>query len=411
MTIFGLVDCNNFYVSCERVFNPSLENKPVVVLSGNDGCVVARSNEAKALGIQMGEPHFKLRSRLPKNSFVALSSNFSLYADLSQRVMKILTDACPNIEYYSIDEAFLCLDNYTKLEDFAEIIRKRIKQHLGLPVSVGIAPTKVLAKVANHVAKKNGTCLLLEENAINFSLKNLPVRELWGVGVNLALKLNFHGIETAYQLKMCDAQQIKQKYNVSLLKIFYELQGTPCLHSEVSASKKSIISSRSFGKLLTNYSDIAEALSYFIECACKKLRAQKLFATRMTIFLYTNRYRDDHEQQHVHARCELLYPTSDTTVMINAALICLKKLLKPGYFYKKAGVILLDFSPPRQLNLWNPNATKHEKLMDTMDKINNFFGQKTLFVAASGTKNNWQSKKENVSSRFTTQWDELLVIK
>lgn len=414
MAIFALVDCNNFYVSCERVFNPKLNNRPVVVLSNNDGCCVARSNEAKAF-IKMGEPYFKVRKKLADAGGIAMSSNYALYASLSSRVMHILTMACPEIEYYSIDEAFLRLDAYSSLnlETFAADLRAQIKQWVGLPVSIGIAPTKVLAKVSNHIAKKqttSGVHVLLDKSAQDHWLRQFPVADIWGIGRRLSKKLNQHGIMTALDLRHADPQRLKQQFSVVMARIAYELQGIACLEVEEVKSKKSIISSRSFGTLLNDYPSIAQALSTYVATACEKLRAQHEVANRITVFLRTNPHNSEQPQRHVSIQCGLPYPTADTALITHIAKECLTKLYRPNYHYQKTGIMLMDFSTNKQLSLWQANIDKRDALMKTMDTINQTFGRESIYLAACGHQQGWRMRRENLSPRFTTRWEEVLKV-
>ncbi|MFU8797875.1 MAG: Y-family DNA polymerase, partial [Gammaproteobacteria bacterium] len=347
MTLFVLADCNNFYVSCERVFNPSLENKPVVVLSNNDGCVVSRSNEAKALGVKMGEPYFQMRRRFGNTNIIALSSNYALYADLSERVMMLLTEVSPAIEYYSIDEAFMQLDGM-KEEDlfhFSAKLRAHIQKCVGIPISIGIGRTKVLAKIANQIAKKHsqlGVFILLDHHLLQHWLLKWPVIDIWGIGSRWAEKLQRLGIHTALQLKDCEPDRLQAKLNIVLTRIIQELREISCLGLESIQPKKSIVCSRSFGKLLTTCEAIGEALSAYGERACEKLRKQNSRAGRLKIFLCTPSYSTKHRQHADSMVYKFSTPTADTTVINQAALMCLKHLFQAGYHYQKVGIMLFD---------------------------------------------------------------------
>lgn len=413
MSIFALADCNNFYVSCERVFNPSLENKPVVVLSNNDGCVVSRSNEAKALGVKMGEPYFQMKQRFPNNNIMALSSNYALYADLSERVMTVLTEGSPAIEYYSIDEAFLQLDGMDedKLLQYAVKLRAQVKQYVGIPISIGIARTKVLAKVANQIAKKhakNGVCVLLEQNFLSDWLSRFPVIDIWGIGRAWATKLQALGINTAMQLKNADANVMQKRFSIVVVRIIYELREQPCLSLETIQPKKSIVCSRSFSKLLMDCNDIAEALSTYVERACEKLRAQNSFATRIKVFLQTSLF-SKFPKRAVSMVHKLPFPTSDTMLITSIARDCLKQLFSSGYKYQKVGIMLFEFTECLQSSIWSED-NKRQKLMKTIDIINTNFGDRAIFLASSGVEQAWSMRRNNISKQCTTQWDELLIV-
>lgn len=415
MSLFALVDVNNFYVSCERVFNPKLEDKPVIVLSNNDGCVVARSQQAKLLGIKMGEPYFKVKERLPKAPIIALSSNYTLYADMSHRTMQILNHFCPEIEYYSIDEAFLDLNAHQK-EDInllAHTIRKTIKKSIGLPTSIGIAPTKVLAKAANFIAKQHtthGVFIFDDRKIIKSWLMQLPISEIWGIGRQWTEKLHQLGIYTAEQLVQTDLALIRKRFSVVMERIVRELQGQSCLPLTCAESKKSIVSSRSFGTLIHEIELIREAVSFHVARAAQKLRRQKSVANKLSVFLSTNPHRADLPQRQVQAQLALPYATADTLTLTEAALSCLQQLYRSGYAYQKAGVMLFDFSEFAQQGLWQQSSVKSNQLMMTLDAINNKYGADTLFLGSSGVDKRWQMKRSNVSPHYTTRWDDFLTI-
>jgi DNA polymerase V len=416
MSIFALVDCNNFYVSCERIFNPSLENKAVVVLSNNDGCVVARSDQAKLLGIKMGEPYFKVRERFPKSAVIALSSNYALYADISQRIMTILNQLCPEIEFYSIDEAFLRLDAYEEmgLDDFVNNIRAILKQYIGVTVSIGVGPTKVLAKVANHVAKKytlNGTFILLNKNLTNLWLEKLGVRDVWGIGPRVEKKLQDLNIITALQLANQNSVAIKRKFNVVIARIVQELNGINCLDLEEAQPKKSIVCSRSFGELQTSFDFINSALCTYASNACEKLRAQQSRAQRIVVFLKTNPHKIESPQRQVSLQVGLPYASADTILITKMATQCLKKLYKSGYQYQKVGIILVDLIRQQQEIFWQQENDKREKLMKTIDQVNYSLGDRTVFLAVTGTHQPWSMKRGNKSPSYTTRWSEILEVK
>lgn len=416
MAWFALCDVNNFYVSCERVFDASLEGKPVVVLSNNDGNVVSRSNEAKLLGVHMAEPYFQLRKRFSAATIVALSSNYALYADMSARTMQLLADICPEIEYYSIDEAFLRMDGYETLglEKTALELRAKVKQYLGLPISVGIAPTKVLAKVANYIAKKHsidGVCVLKDSDTINHWLATMAVSDIWGVGRQWTARLNALGIYTAKDLKNTNPQCLQKKFSVVLSRIICELQGINCLDLEEIQPKKSIVCSRSFGQLIEDKQLILEALSAYCERATEKLRKQFQYTTQLLVFLHTNSFKKNSPQRHVSCQCKLPAPTMDTRVIIHYAKHCLEKIYRPHFLYKKTGIMLFNFTDRKQRSFGEQDDPRSEKLMSIIDDINQKFGSASLFAASSGVARDWQMRRSNVSQRYTTNFKELLTIK
>lgn len=413
--MYALADCNNFYVSCERIFDPKLWLKPVVVLSNNDGCVVARSNEAKAIGVKMGEPYFQMQQRFKQNHIHALSSNYALYADISARVMNILASAAPAIEYYSIDEAFLQLDGVADCYRHSATLRQQIKQYVGIPVSIGVGPSKVLAKVANHVAKHHttdGVFVMHNQHDVITWLARLPVADIWGVGWRWAARLQRLGIYSALDLQRCDPNLIRRQFNQVLEKIVYELRGQSCLPLEVVAPKKSIVSSRSFGQPLTDWQSISEAIAHYTARACEKLRRQHCFTQRMLVFLQTNRFRDDLPQYRNNTQLLLSEPSDDVITLIQAAQRGLKHIFRPGFQYHKGGVMLLDFvsQQDRSLSLW-PNAQQRcQQLNAVMDTVNTRFGRGSMIVAAQGTAKTWQMKRQALSPCYTTRWQDLIVV-
>lgn len=414
MSIFALVDCNNFYASCERVFNPRLEGKPIVVLSNNDGCVVARSNEAKKLGIPMGAPFHEWKKLCDKKILFAFSSNYALYGDMSNRVMTSLEHFCPDLEIYSIDEAFLSLDGLKErdLFSYSKNIRKIIKQWTGIPVSIGIAPTKTLAKIANRIAKKNtveGVFNLCDSVIRENILSEFPVEDIWGVGRRLAKRLNDLKIRTALDLRNANVKMIRMHFSVVMERLVEELRGISCIPLEMVQPRKQIISSRSFGKLVTELSELEEAISYYTAKACLKLRKQNSLAGGITIFLHTNFFREKDPQYGNSINHRFAEPSSDSSFIISAAKKCLKNIYRPGFRYQKTGVMLLDLSPHsvRQYDLFSSRENKSELLMQTFDLINERLGKNTLFIAAEGVQRNWKTRCNRMSYRYTTQWNEL----
>jgi DNA polymerase V len=419
-SLFVLIDCNNFYVSCERVFNPRLENKPAVVLSNNDGCVVARSNEAKALGIGMGVPVFQVEETLRKHHVAIYSSNYTLYADMSARVMRILAEFAPEMEVYSIDEAFLSLPALPErdLVDYGQQIRQQVKQWTGLPVSVGIASTKTLAKMANHIAKKSPkTHGVLDLTSSAYQQKALSITEvskIWGVGSKTARKLNRAGIDTALDLREANEQWIRQKFGVNGVRTVYELRGESCYALEESPpAKKGITVSRSFGHRVQSLKELQEATAAYAARAGEKLRSQGLSAAGMTVFVMTNLF-SEREPRYYNAR-SIQFPTAtnDTPEFIRSALQAIELLYRPDCRFKKSGVMLTDLIPAEkaQRTFFDPiNREKSQRLMKTLDSLNLRLSLNPLRWAAEGIDQPWRAKFNQRSLRYTTRWDELLEV-
>ena len=352
--VFALVDCNNFYASCERVFNPMLEGQPIVVLSNNDGCVVARSNEAKALGIGMGVPEFQIRSLLRARHVQVFSSNYTLYGDMSQRVMETLEQFCPDLEVYSIDEAFLSLVGFAlrDLIEYGRQIRRTVKQWTGIPVSVGIAETKTLAKIANRIAKRTpdtgGVFDLLACSDRDALLGRVPVEEVWGIGRNYAHVLIQHGITTAVQLREVDDQWIRTHMGIVGLRLVMELRGVSCLDLEqCPAPKQSLTCSRAFGTLINTLAEMEEAVSVYTSRVAEKLRGERLAATVLTVFLTTNEFKDGPQYSNT-LTLKLPIATDSTADLIRCALQGIRAIYRDGYHYKKAGVMLTGLVPASQ---------------------------------------------------------------
>lgn len=414
MSIFALIDCNNFYASCERVFNPSLERKPIVVLSNNDGCVIARSNEAKKLSIPMGAPFFKWESFCKKNNVAVFSSNYELYGDMSKRVMTIIKQNCPQVEIYSIDEAFLSLENLgiKNILAYALTLKNQIKTDTGIPVSIGIAQTKTLAKIANHIAKNTtGVCHLTEKDVS--LLQTFPVNKIWGIGHQLAKRLKNLNIHTALDLRNANPNYLRTHFSVTVEKIVYELRGTSCLTLELVQPRKQIISSRSFGKKITTLNDLEEAISHYTAIATNKLRIQNSLASGIGVFLHTHLFNDFEKPYENDIYFSFPIPTNDTRYIIRIAKKCIQTLYKKGYRYHKAGLILLDLIPQaqQQIDLFTSFCEKSNNLMKTIDLINKEHGKNTIFYCAEGIKRNWQIKKERCSPRYTTRWSEILTVR
>ncbi len=415
-----MVDCNNFYASCERVFNPSLAGKPVVVLSNNDGCVIARSNEAKALGVVMGEPAYKREAFFSRSGVRVFSSNYALYGDMSARVMQILARFAGEAEVYSIDECFLLLRNLNaaSLLHTAQEIRRTVRQWTGIPVCVGLARTKTLAKIANRLAKKgggDGVRLLEDEEDIDRVLQGLETGDIWGIGRRSARRLGDCGVRTALDLKRRDDDWVRRHLTVTGLRTVLELRQIPCIALEdAPPPARSLVCSRSFGTRIENLASLEEAVSAYVQRAGEKLRRKGLVAGAVQVFLETNRFQPG--PQYAGSRCRALpAPTADTLALHGPALEILRDIHKPGYRYQKAGVILLDLSPApgRQLSFLEPHGeekTRRDALMRVMDRINTVHGRGTLTLAASGLgKKEWHMRQERRSPCYTTSWAELPV--
>ena len=419
MTHFILADCNNFYVSCERLFNPKLEGVPVIVLSNNDGCVVARSQEAKAVGIKMGVPYFQIKELCRTNKVEVLSSNYQLYGNLSDRVMNILSQNAPEIEIYSIDEAFLKYPASFSNILFSEGInlKKKIRKWLGLPVSFGIAPTKTLAKVANSLAKKNqeGVFSLSLPKVQKKILQNYPINDVWGIGFRLAVQLKQMGIFTAWDFAAMDPPIIRKKLGVVGERMLWELRGISCLKLEEPKPKKSITSSRSFGRVITEEKDLAEALATFISSACVKLRSQASCTSAICVFLEAISDAKLGTRKQYSRVKPFVFPTNDTPQIISAAKSILSQLFIPNERYKKCGIILLDLTSE---SLLTPDLflksfdLKRMSLMKTVDTLNARFGRNTIFFGAMGSKNpSWKSRSDKCSKFNTSEWEALPTVK
>lgn len=419
----ALVDVNNFYVSCERVFNPKLRNQPVVVLSNNDGCAVARSNEVKALGVPMGAPWFKFKDLAKQHGIIAYSSNYALYADMSNRVMSILSQYSPNQEVYSIDECFLDLTGFCSrdLTAYGQQIRGRILQWTGLPVCVGIASTKTLAKLANHCAKKrmqyNGVCDFnrLSPEESDTILNTIEVGEIWGVGRRLAPRLQKLGFQTVLDLKRADPETLRQQFSVVMEKTIRELNGIVCIDlEEVAPPKKQILSSRSFGVPVTSIEGLSESISLYVSRAAEKLRRQHSYAGSIYVYIRTSPFKE-HDQQYSNGMTiSLPSPTDNTPKLVSVALWGLKQIYRPGYNYAKAGIMLGELVPASaiQTDLFSdmqPN-TKSERLMQAIDLINRKMGKESLKVASEGFSRPWKMKQENKTPCYTTNWSELIKV-
>lgn len=419
VTPIALVDCNNFYASCERVFQPKLRGRPVVVLSNNDGCVIARSNEAKALGIEMGAPWHKCRKKFGDHGVVVRSSNYTLYGDMSARVVQILRDYTPSLEIYSIDECFLSLAGFDdRLLEHAESLRSRVLRETGIPVCCGISTSKTLAKVANRLAKKKlgpargSVCILMSEREQEQALDHLELTDLWGVAGQLERKLLALGIKSPRALRDADPQQLRQHTTVVMERMVLELRGQPCIEFvETAAANKSIIASRSFGQALTHFDDLAAAVSGHVERAAEKARRQKLTVGALCVFVMTNRFKPQDPQYNARHMVRIPVPTIDTALLLRAARHCLVKLWRPGFQYKKAGIELhrLADEDELQTDLWTPpDCAARKRLMKAIDGVNAELGRGTIRFASTGYAERSRLRSDYRSPHYTTSWDELL---
>ena len=418
MPVFALVDCNNFYASCEKLFRPDLKDTPVVVLSNNDGCVVARSREAKLLGIKMGVPVFQIKSEMLRHGILAFSSNYALYTDLSSRVMRTLEEMAPRVEVYSIDEAFLDLtgiESALSLVEFGQQVRERIGHWIGITVCVGIAPTKTLAKLANHAAKKypatQGVVDLTNPDRQRRLLALVPVDDVWGVGKRLSKRLNALGITTALDLANASPRAIRDQFSVVLERTVRELNGESCIElEEIPPTKKQIVCSRSFGVKVTQFELLREAVCEYATRATEKLRKEQQQAKVLTVFIRTSPFKDNEPQYSNSASGELLIPSCDTRDFIELANHLLKRIWKDGFRYAKAGVMLSDFYDPGmfQPGLFDDVSIRSnsQQLMSVLDTINQS-GAGKVFFAGQGTKKDWSMKREHLSPAYTTRWDQL----
>jgi len=432
MRAIALVDCNNFYVSCERVFQPKLEGKPVVVLSNNDGCVVSRSQEVKSLGIKMGVPWFQLKDLAKRHGIIALSSNYTLYADISNRVMRLLSYYCPDQEIYSIDESFLDLTGMVKspdssLTEHAQAIRSSIRQGVGIPVCVGIAPSKTLAKLANHVAKKykqfHGVCDFnaMTERMLDNLFARIDVGEVWGVGRRSSVRLQQMGIDSVLELKYSPAKRVRAEFGVVMERTVAELNGEACIGlDEITPPRQQIICSRSFGIPVALMADLEQSVIAYTTRAAEKLRSQHSLAGVIQVYIRTNPYKTnsdkDHYQQYQPTILQpLLEPTDDTRLLCHAALSGLRQIYRNGYSYQKAGVMLTEIiattARPRTLFEDIAAQQKSTSLMSTIDQINRRMGSGTMQLLGEGVRKGWAMQRKNVSQRYTTEWHELAIVR
>ena len=408
--MFILVDCNNFFVSCERVFVPRLERKPVIVLSNNDGCVISRSAEAKSLGIGMGEPFFKIKDFCLREGVVVFSSNFALYGSISNRIMRILHEEASEVEEYSIDEAFLRIQPNKDLFDYAKNLRNKIKTWTEIPTSLGIGPTKTLAKVATKIAKKSeiqGVFDISPPSAQKDVLRDFPVGDIWGIGKKTDESLHKIGITTALQFCEADSQFIQKKYGITGERIQLELRGTNCFSFNEMSLKKTILCSQSFSSAVTNAKDLSLALSAHIQEACETLRTQQSFARAGEVFVEVK--NTEGLRDHLSASFYLPFPANDTPTFLTVAKESLFSILHNPFYAKRCGILLFDFVQEENLEtdlFWKGLNPQKRKLMALVDFVNGRFGKNTLFYASTHARNSsWRSP------RYTTCWDELALVK
>jgi DNA polymerase V len=418
--MFGLVDCNNFYVSCERLFRPDLANRPVVVLSNNDGCIISRSNEAKVLGIGMGTPYFKQEPLIRKNRVAVFSSNYPLYGDISQRVMEVLMHLEPEVEIYSIDEAFIRFPpgKYCDLEKQLKLMKAAVQKYTGIPVSIGLGPTKTLAKIANRFAKKDpsetGVFAITDRQQLNNLLTTVDIADIWGIGRRHDARLKRQGIHTAQELQNCADAWIRGQLTVTGLRTVMELRGIPCITLEKAApSKKSICTSRSFGQAVETLADLQEAVATYTAQAAYKLRESGLRTTVLDVFVRTNSFKKE-EPQYCNRRTLILpTPSAHTGTLIKFALTSLRAIYQSGYRYQKAGVLLSGLVPENyeQLSLFDIPTPRTTSLMKAVDRINKRWGRNTIQAAAAGLAKRWRFRQLKKSPAYTTRWSDLPTVK
>ncbi len=414
----ALVDCNNFYASCERIFNPKLIGKPIVVLSNNDGCIITRSSEAKKLGIKMGEPYFKVKKIIEKNKVKVFSSNYSLYGDISQRVMETLSYFVKDIEIYSIDEAFLNLNGFEnyEIDKYCRHIRNKVKQWIGVPVSIGVGSTKTLSKIANNLAKKNntygGVCILKNWFEIKEALKLTPIEDVWGIGRKHSAFLRKYKINTAYDFVQVDKGWVKKNMGIVGEKTYLELLGVSCLNIElVPSDKKSCCVSRSFSSPVEKIKDLEESVSFYASRVAEKIREENLVADSISVFVLTNHFNRREKQYSNSIKLQLPFPTNDSIKIVKKALEGVRKIYRSNYRYKKAGVILYGLSKHGVTQgLLDYDREVSYRMMQTIDTINNRYGSSTLKIASEGIKKTWKMRRENVSQCYTTRFDELVEV-
>lgn len=419
--MFALIDCNNFYASCERVFQPHLRNQPIVILSNNDGCVIARSNEAKKFGVPMGAPAFEYKELFDKHNIQVFSSNYALYGDMSNRVMQLLTNYSPDIEIYSIDEAFLQFNGFEanfNLQAYGIKMRYEVTKGTGIPVCIGFANSKALAKVANKIAKKypehTGSVYIIDTDEKRIkALKWLPIEDVWGIGRQHARRLKAVNVNNAYDFTLLDDLWIKRNMSIVGLRLKRELEGIPCLSLDIPKDKQHIACTRSFDKNYTNKRQIEERVSTFAATCAEKLRRQHSCCNAIMVFINSNFHRKDLPQYSKSTVMKLPYPTNSSIELSKFANQALDRLFKEGYAYKKAGVIVMDFTPEvnSQIKLFDNTNPKHKPLMDALDSINHAIGSKKVKLASQDIKKTWKMRQEKLSKHYTTRISEVIKVK
>lgn len=418
--MFALVDCNNFYASCQRVFQPNLVGKPIVVYSNNDGCVISRSNEAKALGVPMGAAAYQWEKFFEQNGIEVFSANFALYGDMSQRVMTILNDFSPEMEVYSIDEAFIKFQGFERfnLQHIGESMHRRVTKGTGIPISVGIAPTKALAKVANRIAKKfpqhtNNVYLIDDEEKRIKALRWLKIEDVWGVGRKHAKRLQAIGVKTALDFTLLDDRWVQDNMAIVGLRLKRDLEGKPTLDLEEAQQKKNIAITRSFEGNHAERDFLEERISTFAVSCAEKLRLQKSCCNSVMVFIQTNRHRIDLPQYNRSIVLNLPFPTNSSIEISNFALKALSVIFREGYEYKRAGVIVKDFTDEdkTQMSLFENSDERHKKLMQSIDKLNTMFGQQKIKLGSQDPKKVWKMKQEKLSPSYTTKLSDIIIIR
>ena len=414
--MFALIDCNNFYASCERLFRPQYVGRPVIVLSNNDGCVIARSNEAKALNIKMGAVFYMIQDVIKEHNIAVFSSNYTLYGDMSARVMTNIARFSPDVEVYSIDECFITLPVRSKFNDYAHKIRKSVIKNTGIPVSVGVAPSKTLAKVANRMCKHTGgICVLDTEEKITAALNVYPIEDLWGIGRAYAAQLIKSGINTAADFRNLPIGFVKEKLTIQGVRMWNELWGRSCIPlSDVMERKKGLCTSRAFSKLTNNMEDLKEATVNYTSRLALKLRTDKSCATVLSVRLLTNRFKTDSAQAYPAISISLTHPVNNTPDLVKSALFGLSKIYLPGYLFQKVEITATGLIPESevQLDLFNNwNGKVNNQLSQLMDSINSRYGNGTLRLATEGKSHAWSMNRKFLSPAYTTQWKDILKVK
>lgn len=418
--MYGLCDCDSFFASCERVFRPELYGKPVVVLSNNDGCIVAMTKEAKSLGLTRGIPFFQAKDIIQQNNVTVFSSNYTLYGDISNRIMQILSEKTGDIDIYSIDEAFFCVDGFNKESLHEELVKLHsfIYKGIGIPVSIGVGPTRTLSKIASHFAKNipgyKGACIIDSEEKRRKALQLFPVNKVWGIGRHTTKQLNYYGIITAWDFSKRSKSWIQREFKKPGLQTWKELNGIPCKEIEELPEKQSICTSRSFEHMISDYDTLAESVANFTASSALKLRKQHSVCQSLTVFILSNRHREDLEQYYNSKQIRLAVPTDSTMELIQYALSALKLIYKPGVMYKKSGIILTDICSNSciQQNLFDhTDRQKLNRLTETIDSINNEHGShKIRFAVQSTSPKHWNLSTEHLSPCYTTDIKDVLMI-